>query len=235
MAGRGLQPRRKAELARILGIQVWDRPDLYLGMPNEWGRSKTRALNWIKEKILNKIQGWKGNLLNQAGKETLIKAVLQAIPTYAMSILKFPKTFCSQICARIAQFWWKGKKQRGIHWKKWEILTYSKDEGGMGFKDFETMNQAHLAKQAWRIIQEPQALWVQILRGIYFPASNFLEVKQKRHASWTWSSILHGRTLILNHGQWSIGDGREVSIMGQKWVAANMLLKGGPEENRQGL
>lgn len=173
MGGKFLLRSKKIALANILGIQVWDKPESYLGMPADWGRSKINSLQWIKERILNKIQGWKGNLLNQAGKEVLIKAVLQAIPTYAMSILKFPKTFCSQMCAKIAQFWWKGKKQRGIHWRKWELLTCRKEEGGMGFKDLESMNQALLGKQAWRIIQNPQALWVQILKGLYFPNSTF--------------------------------------------------------------
>ncbi|XP_057418827.1 uncharacterized protein LOC130713040 [Lotus japonicus] len=130
MGGKHLLRSRKVTLANILGIQVWDKPEMYLGMPVEWGRSKAKSLQWIKEKILNKIQGWSGNLLNQAGKEVLIKSVLQAIPSFAMSILKFPKSFCSQICSKIAQFWWRGKKQRGIHWKKWEILTYRKEEGG---------------------------------------------------------------------------------------------------------
>lgn len=39
------------------------------------------------------MDGWKERLLNQAGKKILIKAIIQAIPTYAMSILRFPKRF----------------------------------------------------------------------------------------------------------------------------------------------
>lgn len=43
--------------------------------------------------MLAKIEGWKECLLNQARKEVLVKSVIQAIPTYAMSMIRFPKNF----------------------------------------------------------------------------------------------------------------------------------------------
>lgn len=84
---RGLQ----VKLATILKMQIWINPGKYLGLPADWGRSRSAALSWIKERILSKVDGWKESLLNQAGKEVLIKAVLQAIPAYAMSVVRFPK------------------------------------------------------------------------------------------------------------------------------------------------
>ena len=44
-----------------------------------------------------RLQGWKEKLLSQAGREVLIKAVIQAIPTYAMSCFKFPMRLCDEI------------------------------------------------------------------------------------------------------------------------------------------
>lgn len=128
-------------------MQIWEDPGRYLGLPGDWGRSRNGALQWIRERIFSKLQGWKENILNQAGKEVLIKATIQAIPTYAMSIVRFPKNFCSGICAKIARFWWTGNgRDRDMHWKSWKFLTSSKKSGGMGFKDFNDMNSAHLAK-----------------------------------------------------------------------------------------
>lgn len=61
---------------------------------------------------------------SQAGKEVLIKAVVQAIPTFAMVIVKFPKTFCKQLNGCVSKFWWRGhKRERGIHNKSWSFLT----------------------------------------------------------------------------------------------------------------
>lgn len=45
--------------------------------------------------------------MSKAGKETLIKAVIQAIPRYATSIFKISFLICRSIEKRIAVFWWK--------------------------------------------------------------------------------------------------------------------------------
>lgn len=69
------------------------------------------ALQWVKDRIMSKIKGWKENLLNQAGKEVLIKSIIQAVPTYVMSIIRFPKNFCKGISSQIARFWWRGNRR----------------------------------------------------------------------------------------------------------------------------
>lgn len=44
-----------------------------------------------------------------------------------------------------------------------------KDEGGMGFRDFQAMNVALIGKQMWRIHENPTALWVKLYKSLYFP------------------------------------------------------------------
>ena len=55
----------------------------YLGLPAVVVRNK-ESLNYIRERVWNKLQGWKERLLYQAGKEVFLKVVVQAIPTFAM-------------------------------------------------------------------------------------------------------------------------------------------------------
>jgi hypothetical protein len=40
------------------------------------------------------------------GKEVLIKSVLQAIPTYVMSVFKLPAGLCEEYMQLIRKFWW---------------------------------------------------------------------------------------------------------------------------------
>lgn len=56
-------------------------------------------------------------------------------------------------------------------------------EGGLGFKDLAQMNSALLAKQAWRLFQNPEALWVKVLKSIYFPDCDFIDASRKRNWS----------------------------------------------------
>ena len=61
-----------------------ERFDTYLGLPTLIGRRKYETFAFLKERVWRKLQGWKGKLLSKAGKEVLIKAVAQSIPTYTM-------------------------------------------------------------------------------------------------------------------------------------------------------
>nr|XP_025625426.1 uncharacterized protein LOC112717674 [Arachis hypogaea] len=217
-------------------MTAWDMPGKYLGLPAIWGRPQNRALTWIEEKITSKMDGWKEKLLNQAGKETLIKTVIQAMPSYAMNIIKLPKSFCRRICSKVARFWWATSgKEWGIHWRKWDCITESKNNGGLGFKDLEKHNTAYLAKQAWRAMKNPDAIWVQVLKSMYFPDENFWTAKCKKGASWVWKSILHGRELLRERAKWSIRDGSKVSIWKDNWITGRSkpLDANSPDDSKE--
>lgn len=83
------------------------------------GRNKRNSFNAIKEKFSKKLVSWKEKLLFKAGKEVLIKAVAQAIPTYTMGCFKIPESLCGDMISMIWNFWWGQKGMRG----KWHGLV----------------------------------------------------------------------------------------------------------------
>lgn len=95
----------KGQLSSILGIKEVRSHNKYLGLPMVFLRSKRFSFSNLRDRIWKKLQGWKEKLLSMAGKEVLIKAVAQSIPTYAMSRFKLPSTFCSEVTI-IRNFWW---------------------------------------------------------------------------------------------------------------------------------
>uniref|UniRef100_A0A2N9I4S0 Reverse transcriptase zinc-binding domain-containing protein n=1 Tax=Fagus sylvatica TaxID=28930 RepID=A0A2N9I4S0_FAGSY len=91
----------KEEIQSRLGARGTNQLEKYLGLPPIIGRSKRKAFEDIKSRIGRKVGGWKEKLLSQAGKEILIKAVAQAIPTYAMSVFRLPGSLCDEINSMI--------------------------------------------------------------------------------------------------------------------------------------
>lgn len=81
----GMQPKARADVQAVLGIQVVDKFEKYLGMPAVVGRLKYEVFSFLKDQVWDRIKRWNERDFSMAGREGLIKAVLQAIPTYVMS------------------------------------------------------------------------------------------------------------------------------------------------------
>jgi hypothetical protein len=203
----------KGRVKDSLGVQSEILNDFYLGMPTSVGRSPTATFNFLYGMIWKRINGVSDRPMSRAGKETFLKAVIQAIPTYIMSCFQIPVTNCDKIRAVIANQWWgveDGKKK--VHWRSWEWLSSPKALGGMGFRDLTLFNQAMLGRQGWRLLTEPTSLCARVLKGRYFPHSDFWHAPKPRSSSYTWRSILFGRDLLLRGVLWGIGDGKSVKI-----------------------
>ena len=131
---------------------------------------------------------------SQKEEEVLLKVVVQSIPTYAMSCFRLLTLSCWKLESLIARFWWgfndKGNK---IHWKNWKIMCQFKLQGGMGFWSFIHFNQSLLAKQAWRILNDPSSLISKLYKGRYFPNTSFRLGKVGRCPSMAWRGIIWGR------------------------------------------
>lgn len=128
----------------------------YLGLPTHIGRAKKKAFAPIKDRMAKRIRGWLGRSLSWAGREVLVKAVAQAIPTYAMSVFRLPGDFCQSLHSLINGYWWGTKGgSRKINWLNKKKLCDPKSDGGLGFWELEDFNTALLAKQLWRMITSP--------------------------------------------------------------------------------
>ena len=73
-------------LSRIIGVRHVIGTEKYLGLPSMIGRDKRFIFSFIKDRIWRQINAWRGRALSKAGKEVMIKSVLQSIPSYIMSL-----------------------------------------------------------------------------------------------------------------------------------------------------
>ncbi|KAL0284927.1 UNVERIFIED_CONTAM: putative mitochondrial protein [Sesamum angustifolium] len=91
-------------LAAELTIRRENKMELYLVLPSRIARFKRDLFTTIWDRIWQKIIGWNEKLLSQAGKDILIKVVLQAVSSYAMGCFKLPLTLLREIQGMISNF-----------------------------------------------------------------------------------------------------------------------------------
>ncbi|KAL3537428.1 hypothetical protein ACH5RR_000794 [Cinchona calisaya] len=120
----------RCTISHDLGIKEVSKHDKYLGLPTDVMRSKCEVLALIKDNVWQTLWGWNEQLLSSAGKEVLIKSMVQAIPTYSMDSFGFRNTLISEIQSTISN-------DRPIHWVSWNKLCVHREDGGMSFRLLE--------------------------------------------------------------------------------------------------
>jgi hypothetical protein len=118
----------------------------------------------------------------------------------------------------LARNWSKPNGEPRVHWMNWRNMGTRKKEGGMGFRDFRSFNKALLAKQCWRLWQNPDSFLAKIMKGKYFASNTFLEASLGARPSYAWRSI-HGSCSLLKAGLiWRVGNGARIRIWKDKWL-----------------
>lgn len=95
----------------------------------------------------------------------------------------------------------------------------------MGFGGLHKLNQALLAKQAWRILQNPNSLLRRLLKAKYFPNSCFLDASMGHNPSYVWRSLVWGRDLLKNGLRWRIGSGSSIRAFKDPWLLRPLTFK----------
>lgn len=73
--------------------------------------------------------------------EILLKAMVQAISTFSMSVFWLPSKLFKDISAIMSKFWWEHRNDnKKNHWKNWKPLEVSKERGGLGFRHIDNVN-----------------------------------------------------------------------------------------------
>jgi hypothetical protein len=146
-------------------------------------------------------------------REVLIKSMVQALPTYIMSVFKVPFGVCDTLQKHTRAFWWGSERGgRKVQWIPWEVMVKPKCYEGLGFKVLRLFNQALLAHQAWHLIIFPYGLCARVLKARYFPNSDLLDMSLAGEASATWHAIEYGLELLKQGTIQRIGDGESLLL-----------------------
>lgn len=58
-----------------------------------------------------------------------------------------------------------GEIKNKTFWVRWGEVCKDKSSGGLGIRDMRCFNRALIKKCIWRFLNEPQRLWVRIIRS----------------------------------------------------------------------
>lgn len=196
-------------ITNIARIKANECLEKYIGIPTLIGKNK--HFQFLLDRSWTKMSNWKTNFLSGAGKEILLKSMLQKIPTYTMFIFLLNKVITSQLNDLFQKFWWGyNEDSSNTHWINWSKLGISKDMGGLGFRNVQSFNMAFIAIQCLRILKEPSSLVSELLKQKYHPSFEFLEAKLGCHPSLVWRILMARRTLLESGLMWRIGNGKKV-------------------------
>jgi hypothetical protein len=116
--GRNTSREARGNIHTLSGVTISQRYDTYLGLYALVGRSRNREFQNIKERVNKRVNDWKAKFLSHAGKEVLLKAIIQVI-SLSMSIFLLPKTLCSDLNGIMQKFWWGSNENvKKIHWMR---------------------------------------------------------------------------------------------------------------------
>lgn len=87
---RGLAP----DISRAAGIRLTSNLGKYLGVPLLHKAPTKATYDFILERTQKRLSSWKASTLSLAGRVTLAKSVVAALPSYCMQTMLIPKGVC---------------------------------------------------------------------------------------------------------------------------------------------
>ncbi|WMV56044.1 hypothetical protein MTR67_049429 [Solanum verrucosum] len=172
----------------------------------------------IIEKTEKRLANWKANYLSLGGRVTLINSVLDALPTYVMSLFPLPAKVEERLDKLRRDFLWLGNKEgKKIHLVKWQTALLSKKIGGLGIKNLRVQNKSLLSKWLWRFVVEDQALWrIAIL-------NKYGQTEDSTYGVTVWRSIRNLWDSLKENLVVKVGEGNKIFFWKDKWIGQECL------------
>ena len=115
-------------------IQATKNLGKYLGFPIRHKGAPRNQFNFVVERVLTKLAGWKAKFLYFVGQTVLIKSVTATIPNYVMQGAALPTHLRDELDKINRDFLWRSSlKKRKIHLVGWSKIIKCKKERGFGY------------------------------------------------------------------------------------------------------
>lgn len=171
----------------------------------------------LDEKLLKRLDGWKGNTLSIGGRLTLVMACLSSIPIYSKSMYVLPKTILKRLDRTRKSFFWQGgHMKKKYHLVKWTKICLPKQKGGPGIHDLRKMNLTLHCKWWW-VLEKGEGTWQDIIHKKYAKKKPITQPKSKPGNSQVWNDLLKVKHSYLQGRSMLVGKGFQTDFWIDRW------------------
>lgn len=212
--------------ARVLGCRSGTTPFCYLGI--KVGANMSRINNWdpVVKVFKTRLSNWKASSLSIGGRLTLIKSVLQSLPSYYFSMFEAPVGVVNTLEGLIRKFLWGGNGDvRKLHWVGWDKVSRPIKSGGLGIRKLEDTNNAFLVKWLWRYKHEGVALWRRVVDAIHGSNRKWEIYPRSARFAGTWTKIVKcgmrlkvGNVSSVDMIRARLGNGMDIRFWIDPWI-----------------
>ncbi|XP_022014590.1 uncharacterized protein LOC110914078 [Helianthus annuus] len=192
------------------------------------GANMNRISNWdpVLKVFKTRLSKWKSNVLSIGGKLTLIKSVLESLPSYYFSLFMAPVAVINSLESLIKKFLWGGNMDvNKVYWVGWDVVSTSKKQGGLGLSKFGESNNALLLKWLWRYRKEGNSMWRRVIDAIHGSTRRWETYPHKSRFSGTWTKLVNsvcrikvGDTYDVNMIRGQVGNGANIKFWIDPWL-----------------
>ncbi|WMV30871.1 hypothetical protein MTR67_024256 [Solanum verrucosum] len=123
-------------------------------VPHQQQFQNQQTHQWMRRNQLSSdsaIDDVEKTVQSENGRVILVNSVLDALPTYVMSLFPIPSKVLKRSDSLRRKFIWQGNKEnKVIHLVTWDCLITGKKDGVLGTRDLKVHNLSLLMKWLWR-------------------------------------------------------------------------------------
>ena len=143
---------------------------------------------------------------------------------YWASIFLLPSEVIDKLTKMCRNYLWGGSEEyKHSPLVSWTTTCLSKNQGGLGVKDFNCWNKALIAKLAWAVASKKDVLWVKWIHGKYLKQKTWWNCQPPSDSRWHWKKICLIKDLFkegcsdMEWGKWLNLPKYKISS-GYKWL-----------------
>jgi hypothetical protein len=220
----GVTTQEQHRIAAMLNCKLGAFPMKYLGPPVSDRDLRVSDWDLLPQKVGHRVDPWQGLLLASAGRLELTNSCLSSLPMFAMGIYLLHMAMHKAMDSCRARFFWEGTgDRRKYHMVDWPTVCKPKELGGLGILNTRLMNLALMVKWIWKLYQNAEGLWADLLRAKYLGDRDLFDKNVPKRGSQFWKAIQKIKWYFKLGAKHSVHDGKQTYFWLDWWNGSGPL------------